>query len=201
MFVAALRKLIGRIWPATTESGAIALQAGSEPKRVTAEQADVAVGYSPTAMVAYDENLLERSRTQWQFGDWDSLANMERATLQNHPDRAKLALLAAAGHAQKGDSQAARQFTRLAQDWGCSSRLVRQILISGMHNSLARANAILGQEEEAMKHFEAAIETGTPNADRLLKSARATFQLNQVGVPVRLQVGWDGRAGNAISSD
>jgi hypothetical protein len=36
-----------------------------------------------------------------------------------------------------------------------------------------------------MKHFEAAIDTGTPNADRLVKAARATFQLNQVGVPVR----------------
>ena len=24
----------------------------------------------------YDENLLERSRTQWQFGDWQSLAEI-----------------------------------------------------------------------------------------------------------------------------
>ena len=25
-------------------------------------------------LVPYDENLLERSRTQWQFGDWERLA-------------------------------------------------------------------------------------------------------------------------------
>ena len=63
-------------------------------------------------LVPYDENLLERSRTQWQFGDWASLVKLERDTLQHHPDRAKLALLAAAGHLQQGDNPAARQFTR-----------------------------------------------------------------------------------------
>ena len=34
------------------------------------------------SFVPYDENLLERSRTQWQFGDWASLAKLERHTLQ-----------------------------------------------------------------------------------------------------------------------
>lgn len=63
-------------------------------------------------VVLYDENLLERSRIQWQFGDWESLAKLERDTLQHRPDRAKLALLAAAGHLQQGNSQVARQFTR-----------------------------------------------------------------------------------------
>ena len=28
--------------------------------------------------VPYDENLLERARTQWQFGDWESLARIDR---------------------------------------------------------------------------------------------------------------------------
>ena len=31
-------------------------------------------------VVPYDENLLERSRTQWQIGDWESLAKLERDT-------------------------------------------------------------------------------------------------------------------------
>ncbi|MGI9210908.1 MAG: hypothetical protein ACR2HF_00380, partial [Methylococcaceae bacterium] len=31
--------------------------------------------------VAYDEYLLEKSRTQWQFGDWNSLAKLDRETL------------------------------------------------------------------------------------------------------------------------
>jgi hypothetical protein len=32
-------------------------------------------------LVPFDENLLERSRTQWQFGDWASLATLDRDTL------------------------------------------------------------------------------------------------------------------------
>lgn len=49
--------------------------------------------------VPYDEPLLERARTRWQFGDWNSLGQLDRNTLQHHPNRTKLALLAAAGRA------------------------------------------------------------------------------------------------------
>jgi Flp pilus assembly protein TadD len=136
-------------------------------------------------VVPYDENLLERSRTQWQFGDWESLAKLERDTLQHHPDRAKLALLAAAGHLQQGDSQAARQFTRLAQDWGCSKKLISQILISGVHNSLGRAAAVSGQAQRALQHFQSAIQAGAANSEvRLLTEARVNQQLTQLGVPL-----------------
>lgn len=135
--------------------------------------------------VPFDENLLERSRTQWQFGDWDSLARLERDTLQHHPDRAKLALLAAAGHAQKGDSQAARQFTRLAQDWGCSKKLIAQILIAGVHNSLGRAAAASGKDQLAVQHLQASLQMGTPYADQtLLTRARVRQEFTQLGLSV-----------------
>jgi tetratricopeptide (TPR) repeat protein len=150
--------------------------------------------------LAYDEALLDRARTQWQFGDWESLAAITHERVQHHPDRAKLGLLAAAGLQQLGRTDEAEKLIRQALDWGCSPRLVRQILVSGLHNTLARANAIIGQEKEAMKNFEAAIDTGTPNADRLVKAARATFQLNQIGVPMRSQVRWEAQSGGAISS-
>ena len=31
--------------------------------------------------VAFDENLLERTRTQWQFGDWESLSSISKESL------------------------------------------------------------------------------------------------------------------------
>jgi 2-polyprenyl-3-methyl-5-hydroxy-6-metoxy-1,4-benzoquinol methylase len=144
--------------------------------------ANVQIEHEPQQdVVPYDENLLERSRTQWQFGDWESLAKLERDTLQHHPDRAKLALLAAAGHLQQGDSQAARQFTRLAQDWGCSKKLISQILIAGVHNSLGRAAAIRGVQPRALKHFESAIAIGAPSSDqRLIIQARINEQSRQI---------------------
>ncbi len=139
--------------------------------------------------VPYDENLLERSRTQWQFGDWASLAGMDRETLQHHPDRAKLALLAAAGHAQQGDMGQARRFTRLAQDWGCGRTLISQVLIAGAHNSLGRSWAVSGgwaqgAEGRALGHFQAAIRVGMPGADaRLLTEARVTSQVRGLSLP------------------
>jgi hypothetical protein len=137
----------------------------------------------PTPAVPYDETLLERARTQWQFGDWPSLAALTRDTLQHHPDRAKLALLAAAGHQQLGDTAAARQFTRLAQDWGCSKKLVAQVLIAGAHNTLARVAAAAGQVPRALKHFQDSIAIGTPNTDLALATqARVAHQCLGLGL-------------------
>ena len=156
------------------------------PTRATAAPDHIGHDHShdhAQSIVPFDENLLERSRTQWQFGDWDSLAKLDRDTLQHHPDRAKLALLAAAGHAQKGDSQAARHFTRLAQDWGCSKKLIGQILIAGVHNSLGRAAAASGQQQLAVHHLQASLKVGTPYADlALLTQARVGHEFMQLGL-------------------
>jgi|CXWL01.1.fsa_nt_gi FkbM family methyltransferase len=133
---------------------------------------------------AYDENLLECSNTQWQFGDWVSLAALDRNALKHHPDRAKLALLAAAGNIQINNAGKARQFIRSAQDWGCGKNLVSQILIAGVHNTLGRAAALMGQESRAYKHFERAVAIGTPgNEVRLISQARAGEQYRQIGLP------------------
>jgi hypothetical protein len=53
---------------------------------------------------AYDEHLLERVRTQWQFGDWESLAALSRELIEGHPERAQLALLVGGGCLQMGDN-------------------------------------------------------------------------------------------------
>jgi glycosyltransferase involved in cell wall biosynthesis len=126
-------------------------------------------------LVPYDENLLERSRTQWQFGDWQSLASLQRDTLRHHPDRAKLALLSAAGHQQLGNMSAARQLTRLAQDWGCSKKLISQILIAGAHLTLGRAAAAGGDLQCALQHFQKSITTVSPtnDPDQLVKARYA----------------------------
>lgn len=152
-----------------------------------AEQAIAVLETLPEqTLVPYDENLLERSRTQWQFGDWESLVKLNRDTLQHHPDRAKLALLAAAGRLQTGNDNnvEARQFIRLAQDWGLGKKLISQILIAGVHNSLGRVATIARQEARALGHFEKAITIGTPSsATRLLTQARISEQLQQIGLP------------------
>jgi tetratricopeptide (TPR) repeat protein len=139
--------------------------------------------YAPAQLACYDEHLLELSRTQWQLGDWESLTTLERDILQNHPDRARLALLVAAGFHQLGDLAQARQFIILAQEWGVSKKLINQILISGVHNSIGRAAALAGQKQRAMKHFESAISIVWTHAEiRQLAQARAGKQLDQLNL-------------------
>ena len=134
-----------------------------------------------STVVPCDETLLECARTQWQFGDWDSLAQISRETLQHHPERARLALLAAAGHLQSGSLTEARTLVRLAREWGCSQNLISRILVAGVYNSLGRAAAIAGYRDQALDHFENSLTIGTPGAEgRLLTQARAAQQLFQL---------------------
>lgn len=133
--------------------------------------------------IAFDENLLERARTQWQFGDWESLASISRESLQHHPERARLAVLVAAGHSQCGNQEKLQQFIRLAQDWGCSRKLISQVLISGVQNSLGRASLAAGQTDRAKLFFEQSVQTGMPGADlKLLTNARVRQQRQLLGL-------------------
>lgn len=138
-------------------------------------------GRDEQAVVPYDENLLERSRTQWQFGDWESLTRINHDMLQHHPDRAKIALLAGAGHLQTSNVGAGLKWVRLAQEWGCSRQLVRRILVAGVYNSLGRAAAAAGEAPRAHKHFRDAVAIGMPESEvRLLATSRIKEQLTQI---------------------
>ena len=90
----------------------------------SANRAALDANNATSHFVPYDENLLERARTQWQFGDWENLACIELDTLQHHPDRAKLALLAATGRMQTNQIGEGRRLLQLALDWGMNRKLV-----------------------------------------------------------------------------
>lgn len=160
----------------------------SQQSQSTIETTATESNTQPGEWVAYDEDLLERARTQWQFGDWESLAELHRDTLQHHPDRAKLALLAAAGHQQLGNTEQARQLTRLAKHWGASKKLIAQVLIAGVHNTLGRAAAINGSQERALTHFEEAVATANTQGDtRLLIQARTRNELERLNIAIEPQ--------------
>ncbi len=133
---------------------------------------------------SFDENLFDRARTQWQFGDWTSLIEITQESLESHPERAKLGLLVASAHFQIGELDEARRLIALAQEWGCNGRLLSQVLIAGVHNSLGRATALNGQLDRANLHFESAVRTVSPSSDiRLLTLARSSQQFEQLGIP------------------
>lgn len=144
--------------------------------------------------IPYDENLLERSRTQWQLGDWASLTQLERDILQHHPDRAKLALLAAAGQMQKNNLAAAQQLVRMAQDWGCSKRMVSQVLVAGVYSSLGKATFLAGDQQHALLHYKTAASLANQKANAVLlaevqitRETRALEELQQQARQIKQQ--------------
>ncbi len=161
---------------------------GSHPFKIESTQPNSSYSdetvETKTTPLQYDENLLERARMQWQFGDWERLSKLDDESLKNHPDRSKLALLAAAGHIQLGAINQAKKYFRMAQYWGCDTGLIRQFLVAGIHTSIGRAYAVLGQAERAAHHIESAIEAGTPGADTsLLLPIRMKTQFEKPGAP------------------
>jgi hypothetical protein len=143
-----------------------------------------------TVTPGHDEHLLERARTQWQFGDWAALARLPTDEVQRHPERARLALMLATARAQLADPQGQRDWAFKAKDWGCPPRLMAQVLTSGVHNSLGRAAAVVGRQEQAITHFERAIQAGALGSDmRQLRTARITEQLKQLQAATGLNLG------------
>jgi FkbM family methyltransferase len=125
--------------------------------------------------------LLSQARASWQNGDWQSLAELPASAIQSHPDRARLALLAAVSHNQLGRYDAARRFATLAQDWGCDRRLIARALIGGAHNSLARAAAAAGDDVRATAHFAAAVQSNGGDSD-VVALVRAVRELSRAGL-------------------
>jgi hypothetical protein len=145
-----------------------------------------------------DEHLFERACNQWQFGDWSSLSQLAQDAIQNHPERARLALFAAAGRLQIGAVAEAKSYIDLAKDWGIEKRLVLQLLTAGIHNSLGRAAAIAGDAVTAVKHFEASVDLGIPESDRkLVTRGRIDHQCSELGVPPLYADGKSARTSSA----
>lgn len=127
----------------------------------------------------YDPELLERSRMQWQFGDWNSLTKIDIDTLEHHPQRAKLALVVACAWQQLNDHTIARRFIKLAKEWGCDKKIMAQLLIAGVYNTLGRSAAIEGNDTRAQTYFRLAVKGGGGD-ERLASHARSTNEIGQL---------------------
>jgi hypothetical protein len=131
--------------------------------------------------VNYDENLLSRVHTQWLFGEWNRLTQIQTEALKDHPDRNSLILLIAAAHLQNGNIETGKKLVLQAQEWGCDKKKISKILISGVYNSLGRASVLIDQPERAHQHFQTSIALGAGENDvHLISEARIGKQLEQL---------------------
>lgn len=139
------------------------------------------IGLTEVDELTHDAYLYEHALTQWQFGDWESLIEIKRETLETHPERAKLALLNAAGHQQLGNMQETREFVSLAKDWGCDKKLISRVLVAGVYNTLGKAALIQNDRQASEKYFRVAVDnTGRTKTLDILSKARLESQVKQL---------------------
>lgn len=136
----------------------------------------------PAGLVPYNRNILARSRTQLQLGEWNKLADLDQHELEHNPAAAELQLLAAAGHLQKGgkdSKERARTLIESAMQAGMDRESVARILVGGACNTLARIAALSGRpDNKVFHHFRSALSIAAPDQDAdLLLQPAATRQL------------------------
>jgi hypothetical protein len=100
--------------------------------------------------------LLDLARMQWLLGDWEGLGTIRFEAIKGHPDKAKLALLAAAGCLQAGKFIEGKTFMCMALDWGANRRMAAMFLVSGAHHSIGKAAIVAKDTQRGALHFERA---------------------------------------------
>ncbi len=127
---------------------------------VEAEDMAAAQEKAVTLPHAYNETLLEQAKEQWRTGKWGALVSLDSKGVEHHPDRAKLALLIAAGYQQENDFVATRHWLRLSKEWGCEKRLVAKVLLASAYNTLGRIAVINQNDHKADRCFQESITCG-----------------------------------------
>lgn len=139
-------------------------------------------------------SLLDRARIQWLMGDWEDLSKMDLEQICSHPHCANLALLGSAGCLQTGHHTEARKFLAFAMAKGCSPKLIKAILLSGIHTSMYSANLLNGRENKAELHKSELDRIGLPSTARKTTNSldrthsRALLELKNPGfeIPSRI---------------
>lgn len=118
---------------------------------------------------------------QWAKGEWGPLAKAEFKNIEEHPERATLALLSASAMMQLGDTDGAKQLIERAEQWGARKLTAAKILAAGVHNNLARANTLVGRNNLASDHFIKAVSLSLlENRDHHLADNRTYEQRRQL---------------------
>lgn len=134
------------------------------------------------AMTSEQEHLYHQSKNHWLLGEWRFLTELGESCISAHPERAHLALLIASAYQQLDDQEQGEHWTKKALLWGASKRTAAQVLISGVHNTLARIAALREDEDKMKAHFSAAINIAETQDVELMVHARSVKEMGRLGL-------------------
>lgn len=111
-----------------------------------------------------DGELMDLLRLYWKVGDWRETVRTMPSSINEHPDRAVLALLLGAAYLQVGNEHDGSSWIQKARDWGAGPVQIARVLVSGAYNSIGRAWAIQGNQKRALDNIEHSIGVGAQPA-------------------------------------
>lgn len=127
------------------------------------------------------QELLARSLMLWQQGDWQLLSQADPLQLEELPARSQLALLVAAAYQQLANDDQTRFWARQALAWGCDTRALVEILVAGVHNTLGRCAALLGNTPQMESSFRQAVTLLSAPPEPLTSHDRTVRELTRLG--------------------
>lgn len=126
------------------------LSEGSEPVSSDAGAADQACAMD---VVPYNANHFDEAREQWAAANWKALGHVDPDELENHPDRARLAMIGAASALQMGDRRSADELIQRAMLWGCDKHFMLSVLVASAQHCLGRASLAADRTDQADQHL------------------------------------------------
>jgi len=90
---------------------------------------------------------------QCSSGDWESVASIEIEQLADLSSRDELAIFVGVAKIRSNEEDAGRSVLRRAREWGASANKIARVLLSSVHNHIARANIALEDPVAAVKHL------------------------------------------------
>jgi len=134
-----------------------------------------------------EHEQLQLAKTLWVEGDWGALIALAN-DIDHDADNTQLTTYLAVAYAQLGDCENALVFWKLAEQSrgeDQNERLWRyRLLLSGVHNSLARARAVNGELQKGQEHWNTSLDLVIYGPQqRLATEVRAKQQLKQLGLP------------------
>lgn len=115
----------------------------------------------------------------WQIGDWQTLASTNLSELNNHSDSSEYAMKVAVACYQLDDALKGKECIALAQELGADKTTVTKYLVSGVYYTLAQAQLILEDTNNAVEKLKQAaqVEHGrTSTQPEWLTHARIEFR-------------------------
>lgn len=125
---------------------------------------------------------LQRCISQWQLGDWINLSKTEITGLEKLLEhRGEIALLVGSAHYLLGNFQAADDWLGRAEGWGVPRQRCADVMLAGVHGTLARAALAMGDETHAEQFLRSALSVVRFSGDiELLVPIRKREELRRI---------------------